>query len=61
MLAHMPPTAHAARLAGDAVMAYGAWRRRPGLMAAGLAPVALGAANALRRGQAANNRELTCP
>jgi hypothetical protein len=38
----MPPAAQAVRLAGDAVMAYGAWRRRPGVMAAGLAAVALG-------------------
>jgi hypothetical protein len=42
ILAHMPPVAQGVRLAGDAMMAYGAWRRRPAVMAAGVAVVGLG-------------------
>ncbi len=35
VLEHMPPSSMAVRLAGDTLMAVGAWRRRPGMMAAG--------------------------
>src|SRR6266545_25275 len=40
--AHMPPSAQAVRLAGDAVMALGASRRRPALLVAGALIVAAG-------------------
>jgi hypothetical protein len=42
VLEHMPPGAVALRLAGDLVMGIGAWRRRPGWMAAGAFMVAAG-------------------
>jgi hypothetical protein len=42
VLAHMPPAALAARLAGDALMGFGAYRRSPTLFAAGAAVVMLG-------------------
>ena len=42
VLAHMPPTAQAARLAGDALMGLGAYRRNPALFVTGAAVVALG-------------------
>jgi hypothetical protein len=42
VVAHMPPAAQAIRLAGDAMMAYGAWRRRPALVAGGVIVIALG-------------------
>jgi|SRR5580658_4297519 hypothetical protein len=42
VLAHMPPSAQATRLAGDAVMAFGAYRRNAPLFAAGAALVMLG-------------------
>lgn len=42
VLAHMPPAAQAARLAGDALMGFGAYRRSPALFAAGAAVVVLG-------------------
>ena len=42
VLAHMPPVAQGVRLAGDAMMTYGAWRRRPAAVAAGLTVVGLG-------------------
>jgi hypothetical protein len=42
VLEHMPPAAVAFRLAGDAVMGIGAWRRRPGWMAAGALMVVAG-------------------
>lgn len=42
VLAHMPPSAQAARLAGDALMGFGAYRRSPALFAAGAAVVVLG-------------------
>jgi hypothetical protein len=42
VLAHMPPAAQAARLAGDVLMGFGAYRRSPTLFAAGAAVVALG-------------------
>ena len=35
VLKHMPPVAQAVRLAGDAVMTVGAWRRSGSLIAAG--------------------------
>jgi hypothetical protein len=41
-LAHMPPRAQAVRLLGDSVMTIGAWKRDPGLVAAGLTLVAAG-------------------
>ena len=41
-LGHMPPAATALRLAGDTVMAVGAWRRRPGWMLAGVLIVVAG-------------------
>ncbi|WP_125609974.1 hypothetical protein [Specibacter cremeus] len=39
---NMPPTSQFLRLAGDAAMAYGSWRRNPKLMAAGLGIIVLG-------------------
>lgn len=42
VLAHMPPAAQAARLAGDALMGMGAYRRNPSLLAVGAAVVLLG-------------------
>jgi hypothetical protein len=42
VLEHMPPQATALRLAGDTVMAFGAWRRRPSWMVAGALMVAAG-------------------
>jgi hypothetical protein len=42
VLAHMPPSARAARLAGDALMGLGAYRRNPPLFAAGIALVMFG-------------------
>ena len=42
VLEHMPSEAMAVRLAGDAVMALGAWRRSLNMMAAGLLIVAVG-------------------
>src|SRR5215469_3549292 len=42
VLAHMPATAQAVRLAGDALMGLGAYRRSPALFAAGAAVVVLG-------------------
>jgi hypothetical protein len=42
VLAHMPPAAQAARLAGDALMGLGAYRRNPSLFAVGAAVVLLG-------------------
>lgn len=41
-LAHMPPDAQTVQLAEDAVMAYGSWHQRPGVMAVGLGIVATG-------------------
>lgn len=35
VLGHMPPSSTAVRLAGDTVMAVGAWRRKAGWMAVG--------------------------
>jgi hypothetical protein len=42
VLAHMPPTAQAARLAGDILMGFGAHRRSPTLFVTGAAVVLLG-------------------
>jgi hypothetical protein len=42
VLAHMPPAAQAVRLAGDAVMTIGAWRRNAVLIAAGTVIVIAG-------------------
>jgi hypothetical protein len=47
VLAHMPPAAQAIRLAGDAVMGVGVYRRNPALFAAGAALVLLGWSHAL--------------
>ncbi len=47
VLAHMPPSAQAVRLLGDAVMGIGAYRRNPALMLAGAAVVAIGWSHAL--------------
>jgi hypothetical protein len=61
VLAHMPPSAVAVRLAGDVVMAVASWKRRPLLIALGLLIVAAGWSQGLlegdqliRPGQAAN-------
>ncbi|MET8833600.1 hypothetical protein ABZV78_06765 [Micromonospora sp. NPDC004540] len=43
--AHMPASAQAVRLAGDAVMAVGAWRRSPPLLAVGALVIAAGGAH----------------
>jgi hypothetical protein len=42
VLEHMPPAAQAVRLAGDAVMTVGAWRRSGPLVAAGVLMVIAG-------------------
>src|SRR5215475_3067115 len=42
VLAHMPPSAQVVRLAGDAVMGIGAYRRSSVLMLAGAAVVVIG-------------------
>lgn len=42
VLAHMPPSAVAVRLAGDVVMAVASWKRRPLVIAFGLLLVAAG-------------------
>jgi hypothetical protein len=42
VLAHMPPSAQAVRLAGDAVMALGAHRRSVALLMGGAAVIAVG-------------------
>jgi hypothetical protein len=42
VLVHMPPAAQAARLAGDALMGYGAYRRSATLFVTGAAVVVLG-------------------
>ena len=42
VLEHMPPATTAIRLAGDTVMAVGAWRRRPTWMLAGTLLVVAG-------------------
>jgi hypothetical protein len=42
VLAHMTPAAQAVRLAGDTIMAVGAWRRSPLLLLAGALVVAAG-------------------
>jgi hypothetical protein len=47
VLAHMPPSAQAVRLLGDAVMGIGAYRRSSALMLAGAAVVAIGWSHAL--------------
>ena len=47
VLAHMPPAAQAFRLAGDALMGFGAYRRSPAMFAAGAAVVALGWSHAV--------------
>jgi uncharacterized membrane protein len=52
VLAHMPPTAQAVRLAGDAVMAYGSWHQRPSVIVAGLGIVAAGWSAGMRPGAA---------
>jgi hypothetical protein len=55
VLAHMPPAAQAARLAGDALMGLGAYRRSPTLFVSGAAVVVLGWSHGFwpRRGQEA--------
>lgn len=47
VLRHMPPSAQAVRLAGDAVMAIGARRHRPALLIGGAAIIAVGWSHAL--------------
>lgn len=47
VLVHMPPSAHAVRLAGDALMGLGACRRSSGLILAGAAVVVIGWSHAL--------------
>jgi hypothetical protein len=42
VLAHMPPSAQAVRLAGDALMGLGAWRRSAPLIMAGAAVTGIG-------------------
>ena len=42
VLAHMPPAAQAVRLAGDAMMGLGAYRRSAPLLAAGALVIAVG-------------------
>lgn len=47
VLAHMPPSAQAVRLAGDALMGVGAYRRSAALMGAGAAIIVVGWSHAL--------------
>src|SRR5215472_7381631 len=47
VVAHMPPSAQAIRLAGDAMMGIGAYRRSSVLMLAGAAVVVIGWSHAL--------------
>lgn len=47
VLAHMPPSAQAVRLAGDAVMGIGAYRRNALLLLAGAAVIGVGWSHAL--------------
>lgn len=47
VLAHMPPSAQAIRMAGDALMAFGAYRRNPAMFAAGASMVVVGWSHAL--------------
>jgi hypothetical protein len=47
VLAHMPPSAQAVRLLGDAVMGIGAYRRNSALMVTGAAIVAIGWSHAM--------------
>jgi hypothetical protein len=47
VLVHMPPSAQAVRLAGDALMGYGASRRNGALLLVGAAVVAIGWSHAL--------------
>lgn len=56
VLEHMPSEATAVRLAGDAVMALGAWRRSPNMMVAGLLIVAVGWSHGAWGGEAQGRR-----
>ena len=47
VLVHMPPSAQAVRLAGDAMMGFGAYRRSALLLLAGAAIIGLGWSHAL--------------
>jgi hypothetical protein len=47
VLAHMPPSAQAVRLAGDAIMGLGAYRRSARLLLAGAAMIGVGWSHAL--------------
>jgi len=47
VLAHMPPSAQAVRMAGDAVMALGAYRRSAPMLLAGAAVIGIGWAHAV--------------
>lgn len=47
VLAHMPPSAQAVRLAGDALMGLGAYRRSAVLLLAGAAVIGVGWSHAL--------------
>jgi hypothetical protein len=47
VMAHMPPSAQAVRLAGDALMGLGAYRHRYGFIVAGAAVVVAGWAHAV--------------
>lgn len=47
VLAHMPPSAQAVRVAGDAVMGLGAYRRSTPILVAGAAMMGIGWAHAI--------------
>jgi hypothetical protein len=47
VLAHMPPSAQAVRMAGDAVMGLGAYRRSAPMLLAGAVMIGIGWAHAL--------------
>jgi hypothetical protein len=49
VLAHMPPSAQALRLAGDTLMGWAAHRHRAALLAAGAAVIAAGWSHAAWR------------
>lgn len=50
VLQHMPPAMVALRLAGDTLMAVGAWKHRPVWLAVGLVLVVLGWSDGILRG-----------
>jgi hypothetical protein len=52
VLAHMPPSSMAVRLTGDAIMAWGSWRRSPKLIGIGIAVIVAGWSHGLMEPEA---------